>query len=110
MVPWLICCIALFVEVNFRGFLLGRLAELESLWRGSDSRKRPALLALLVSSLMFAFDPFMVNTFQHLHWIALWDGVVWGTIWLRTRNLWITIIAHAVEVIVMYSVVRTAIG
>jgi membrane protease YdiL (CAAX protease family) len=110
MVPWLICCIALFVEVNFRGFLLGRLAELESHWRRSDSHQRPALLALVVSSLMFAFDPFMVNTFQHLHWIALWDGVVWGTIWLRTRNLWITIIAHAVEVIVMYSVVRTAIG
>ncbi len=78
MVPWLICGIALFVEVNFRGFLLGRLAELESHWRGTDSRQRPALLALAVSSLTFAFDPFMVNTFQHLHWIALWDGLIWG--------------------------------
>ncbi|HEX6727573.1 MAG TPA: CPBP family intramembrane glutamic endopeptidase [Nitrospira sp.] len=110
MVPWLICGIALFIELNFRGFLLGRLADLESHWRGTDSRKRPALLALAVSSLTFAFDPFMVNTFQHLHWIALWDGLIWGTIWLRTRNLWITIVAHAVEVMIMYSAVRATIG
>lgn len=110
MVPWLICGIALFVEVNFRGFLLGRLAELELYWLGTDSRQRPALLALAVSSLTFAFDPFMVNTFQHLHWIALWDGLIWGIIWLRTRNLWTTIVAHAVEVIIMYSAVRMAIG
>lgn len=110
MVPWLICCIALFVELNFRGFLLGRLADIESHWRGTDSRERPTLLALAVSSLTFAFDPFMVNTFQHLHWIALWDGLIWGMIWLRTRNLWITIVAHAVEVIIMYSVVRAVIG
>ena len=110
MVPWLICGIALFVELNFRGFLLGRLAELESHWRGVDSRTGPAPLALAISSLTFAFDPFMVNTFQHLHWIALWDGLIWGTMWLRTRNLWMTIVAHAVEVIIMYSAVRAAIG
>jgi membrane protease YdiL (CAAX protease family) len=109
MVPWLICGIALFVEVNFRGFLLGRLAELESHWRGTDSRPRPALLSLAISSLTFAFDPFMVNTFQYLHWIALWDGLIWGSIWLITRNLWITIVAHALEVIIMYSAVRAAI-
>ncbi len=108
MVPWLICGIALFVEVNFRGFLLGRLAELESHWW--KATPRPALVALVISSLTFTFDPFMVNTFQHLHWIALWDGLLWGMIWLRTRNLWITIVAHAVEVIVMYSAVRMAIG
>lgn len=110
MVPWLICCIALFVEVNFRGFLLGRLAKLESYWQGTDSRPRPALLALAVSSLTFAFDPFLVHTFQHLHWIAVWDGLMWGTIWLRTRNLWITIVAHAIEVIILYSAVKAAIG
>lgn len=110
MVPWLICGIALFVELNFRGFLLGRLAELESHWWSSDSSPRVYPLALTASTLTFAFDPFMVNTFQHLHWIALWDGLLWGAIWLRTRNLWITIVAHAVEVIVMYSIVRTAIG
>ena len=108
MVPWFICGIALFVELNFRGFLLGRLAALESrLWR-SGLAQRLSPLALITCALLFAFDPFMVNTFQHLHWIALWDGLIWGIIWLRTRNLYITIVAHAVEVIVMYSVVRFA--
>jgi membrane protease YdiL (CAAX protease family) len=110
MVPWVICGIALFVELNFRGFLLGRLAELESHWRGVDSSRRLAPLALAVSAFTFAFDPFLVNTFQHLHWIALWDGLIWGSIWLRTRNLYIAIVAHAIEVMVMYSAVRTAIG
>lgn len=110
MIPWLICSIALFVEVNFRGFLLGRLAELEWHWRGADSSKRLAPLALVISTLTFTFDPFMVQTFHHLHWIALWDGLIWGMIWLRTRNLWITIVAHAAEVIMMYSAVRAAIG
>ena len=110
MLPWVICGIALFVELNFRGFLLGRLAELETRWRGVDSSRRVAPVALAVSAITFAFDPFLVNTFQHLHWIALWDGLIWGTIWLRTRNLWITIVAHAVEVILMYSAVKATIG
>jgi membrane protease YdiL (CAAX protease family) len=110
MVPWLIAGIAFFVELNFRGFLLGRLAELESTWRGSHSRQRLSPLALTASTLTFAFDPFMVNTFRYLHWIALWDGLIWGIIWLNTRNLWMTIVAHAVEVIIMYSAVRAAIG
>lgn len=110
MVPWFICGIAILVELNFRGFLLGRLAALESkLWK-SGLPQRHSPLALITCALTFAFDPFMVNTFQHLHWIALWDGLIWGIIWLRTRNLYITIVAHAVEVIAMYSAVRTAIG
>ena len=110
MLPWFICGIALFVELNFRGFLLGRLAALESgLWRSSLAQ-RLSPLALITCALLFAFDPFMVNTFQHLHWIAVWDGLIWGAIRLCTRNLYITIVAHAVEVIVMYSAVRTAIG
>ena len=110
MIPWFICGIALFVELNFRGFLLGRLATLESvLWR-SGFAQRLSPLALITCALIFAFDPFMVNTFQHLHWIALWDGLIWGIIYLRTRNLCITIVAHAVEVIVMYSAVRFALS
>ena len=110
MVPWFICAIAFLIELNFRGFLLGRLAALESgLWRSGLAR-RFSPLALITCALIFAFDPFMVNTFQHLHWIALWDGLIWGIIYLRTRNLYITIVAHAVEVIVMYSAVRMAIG
>ena len=61
MVPWLICGIALFVEVNFRGFLLGRLADLEPHWLGNDSNRRLVPLALIASTHTFAFDPFMVN-------------------------------------------------
>ena len=110
MVPWFICAIAFFVELNFRGFLLGRLTALESrLWR-SGVAQRFSPLALITSALIFAFDPFMVNTFQDLHWIAVWDGVIWGAIWLRTRNLYLTIVAHAVEVIVMYSSVKFALS
>ena len=110
MVPWFICAIAFFVELNFRGFLLGRFTALESrLWR-SGVAQRFSPLALIASALIFAFDPFMVNTFQYLHWIAVWDGLIWGIIWLRTRNLYITIVAHAVEVIVMYSSVKFALS
>lgn len=108
MVPWFIFMIALLVELNYRGFLLGRLAALESnVWRGR-TLQRLSPLALLTSALVFAFDPFMVTTFRQLHWIALWDGLVWGLLWLFTRNLHATIVAHAVEVILVYSAVRGA--
>jgi membrane protease YdiL (CAAX protease family) len=107
MVPWFICVIAVLVELNFRGFLLGRLAALEStIWRSSAVR-RLSPLALLTSGLVFAFDPFMVATFRHLHWVAVSDGVLWALLWLLTRNLYVTIIAHAVEVIIVYSAVRS---
>lgn len=110
MVPWFICGIAFLIELSFRGFLLGRLSALESgLWR-SEFAQRFSPLALTTSALIFAFDPFMVNTFQHLHWIAVWDGLIWGAIYLRTRNLYLTIVAHAVEVMVMYSAVRFALS
>ena len=110
MVPWFICGIAIFVELNFRGFLLGRLAALESELQKSSVIQRLSPLALITCALLFAFDPFMVNTFAHLHWIGLWDGLIWGTIWLRTRNLYITIVAHAVEVMIMYISVRAVLG
>ena len=90
MVPWFISGIAFLIELNFRGFLLGRLAALEAgLWR-SGLAQRLSPLALITCALIFAFDPFMVNTFQHLHWIALWDGFIWGIIWLWSRNLYLT--------------------
>jgi hypothetical protein len=107
MVPWFICAIAVFVEVNFRGFLLGRLVWIEATWWKSDAVRRLSPIALFASALTFTYDPFMVRTFQHLHWIALWDGVIWGAIWIRSRNLFIPIVAHAVEVIVTYCAVRT---
>jgi len=110
MMPWFIIAIAGFVEINFRGFLLQRLAALESsLWKW-EPLQRISPLAIAVSSLVFAFDPFMTRTFQHLHWIAVWDGIVWGLIVMRTGNLWAAVAAHAVEVIVMYSMVRYMLG
>lgn len=106
MIPWFIFGIALFVELNFRGFLLGRLIRLETAYFETPLARSLSPLSLLCSTLVFAFDPFMVNTFQQLHWIAVWDGMIWGLIVIRTGNLCATIVAHAVEVIVMYSTVR----
>lgn len=106
MVPWFISGIALLVEVNYRGFLLGRLHYLLTAWCSSQGREVALLLALSLSALAFAFDPFMVATFQYLHWIAVWDGLIWGAIWLRRRNLYATITAHAVEVMILYLSVR----
>ena len=108
MVPWFILLIAIGVEVNFRGFLLGRFTAL--LTTCPVFAQRPFVaqaLALSLSSLIFAFDPFMVVTFQSLHWIALWDGLIWGGIWLYTRNLYIPITAHAMEVIIEYLTIRS---
>ena len=108
MLPWFILLIALLIEVNFRGFLLGRLLALTE----QMALPGPAAtgLAIGASALAFSFDPFMVITFRHLHWIALWDGLVWGLLWARLRNLYVPIVAHAVEVMVMYSVIRAVLA
>ncbi len=110
MLPWFIAAIAVFVEVNFRGFLLGRFLVLAE-------RMAPALppplasgLAVAATALAFSFDPFLVVTFRHLHWIAVWDGIVWGVLWLRLRSLYAPIVAHAVEVMVVYSIVRAVLA
>jgi hypothetical protein len=98
MIPWFVWVIAVFVELNFRGFVLGRLLALSV----------PAPLAVLLDAILFSFDPFMVATFRYLHWIAVWDGLVWSMMWLRLANLYAVIAAHAVEVMIMYCVVRAA--
>ena len=112
MVPWFILLIAIAVEMNFRGFLLGRLLALFSQHtRPSKSLNNIApVMTLGISSLVFAFDPFMVSTFQHLHWIALWDGFIWGWMWLQTRNLYIPMAAHFMEVIIEYLIIRVALA
>lgn len=110
MLPWGIVLIAVLVELNFRGFLLGRLL---SLCQSSRLRHHPtagpalgSMLAITGASTVFAFDPFMVATFKHLHWIAIWDGMIWGAIWVRFRNLYAPIVAHTVEVMIMYSILK----
>ena len=110
MLPWFIAAIAVFVEVNFRGFLLGRLLALTEQMVPALPVPLAAGLAIGASALAFSFDPFMVATFRHLHWIAVWDGLVWGLLWVRLRNLYVPIVAHAVEVMVMYSVIRTVLA
>jgi hypothetical protein len=111
MVPWFTIVIAMAVELNFRGFLLGRLLVFfdEALQTGYPSATRlrmKVFLPLSISALTFSFDPFMVITFRNLHWIALWDGLVWGWMWMRMHNLFATMTAHAVEVAIVYLIIR----
>jgi len=96
MFPVGIAVIGILIELNFRGFQMGRLLALF----GDSSRGRIA--AVVLASLMFAWDPFMVRVFQHLHWIALWDGLAWGILLLRTGSLYATMAAHTVEVWILY--------
>ena len=106
MLPCAILLIAIGVELNFRGFLLGRLLAFSHQTLLSKYPRLASATAITVSALVFSFDPFMVATFKDLHWIAVWDGLVWGMMWVRLRNLYATITAHAVEVIVMYAVLK----
>jgi membrane protease YdiL (CAAX protease family) len=112
MVPWIILLIALGVEINFRGFVLGRLLAIFSTTRLPLIKIQGVayLLALGISSILFTYDPFMVSTFRELHWIALWDGLIWGGLWLHTRNLYIPIAAHAMEVIIEFLTIRAVLA
>ncbi len=96
MFPVGIAVIGILVELNFRGFQMGRLLTLLG--------QSPAgkLGAILIAALAFSFDPFMVRVFHHLHWIAVWDGLVWGVLLLQTRSLYATMAAHTVEVWILY--------
>ena len=118
MVPWFILVIAIAVELNFRGFLLGRLLTLlapepdnSNLTQSRFIRTRGAIiLPLGISALTFSFDPFMVTTFRHLHWIAVWDGLIWGWMRIRMNNLYAVIFAHAIEVIILYLIMRATLS
>ncbi len=116
MIPWFVIAIAIAVELNFRGFLLGRLSTIltqPQQWastRLGTTRHTSTTLAICLSAFTFAFDPFMVETFQHLHWIAIWDGLIWGSIWIRYRNLYTVITAHAVEVIILYTCIKVSLS
>ena len=96
MFPLGIAGIGVLVELNFRGFQMGRLLALF----GDSTVGRIA--AVIVSAMVFAHDPFMVRVFQHLHVIAVWDGLVWGILLLRTGSLYATMAAHTVEVWILY--------
>ena len=100
MVPWGIFLIAFLVELNFRAFLLGRLLTL------FGTRWYAKGLAVLISALIFSWDPFMVMVFRGYHWLAFTDGLIWGVLFLWTRSLYSTITAHTIEVILVYSILR----
>ncbi len=111
MIPWFTVLIAIGVELNFRGFLLGRLERLCGRWLSTTPANHPrfgAIAAMLISALVFAWDPFMVMTFRHLHWIAVWDGLIWAALFLRWRNLVTVIAAHSLEVMILYLSVKAA--
>jgi membrane protease YdiL (CAAX protease family) len=97
MFPFGIGAIAILVELNFRGFQMGRLLALFGSSRTGQG------CAIIVSAFAFAWDPFMVHVFQSLHWMALTDGLIWGVLLLRTRSLYATMAAHAVEVWILYA-------
>ena len=100
MFPLGIGAIAVLVELNFRGFQMGRLLALF----GSSLTAQGC--AIIVSAFAFAWDPFMVHVFRSLHWMAFTDGVVWGVLLLRTRSLYATMAAHAVEVWILYAALK----
>lgn len=111
MIPWFTVLIAIGVELNFRGFLLGRLERCCCRWISTthaNGLRLGSIVAMLISALVFAFDPFMVMTFRHLHWIAVWDGLIWAALFMRWRNLVTVIAAHAVEVMILYLSVKAA--
>lgn len=100
MVPWGIVLIAIIVELNFRGFLLGRLLAMLG-----DRPYGPAA-AVVISALVFSFDPYMMTVFRGYHWLALTDGLIWGALLVWTRNVFSTVTAHAAEVILVYSILK----
>ena len=100
MVPWGIFLIAFLVELNFRAFLLGRLVAL------FGTRWHAKALAIFISAWVFSWDPFMVSVFRSYHWLAFTDGLIWGVLLLWTRSLYSTITAHAVEVMLVYSILK----
>jgi hypothetical protein len=104
MVPVGITAIGILVELNFRGFQLGRLL---SLLGGSGAGRA---IAVGLTAFAFAWDPFLVYVFRSLHWIAVWDGVVWGILFLRTGTLYATMTAHIVEVCIVYGFLKWWLG
>ncbi|MDH4195113.1 MAG: hypothetical protein OEV70_13300, partial [Nitrospirota bacterium] len=91
--------------------LLAPEPDTSNLTQSRFIRTRGAIiLPLGISALTFSFDPFMVTTFRHLHWIAVWDGLIWGWMRIRMNNLYAVIFAHAIEVIILYLIMRATLS
>jgi membrane protease YdiL (CAAX protease family) len=92
--------VAVLVELLFRGFVLGRLL----VWMPAGAPGRWS--AIVIAGLLFAWDPFLVMSFRELHWLGWSDGVVWGYLFYRSGTLVAPIVAHGVEVGLLYVVFR----
>lgn len=92
--------VAVLVELLFRGFLLSRLL----VWMPAGPVGRWS--AIVSAALLFAWDPFLVMSFREWHWLGWSDGVVWGYLFHRSGSLVAPIVAHGVEVGLLYTVFR----
>lgn len=92
--------VAVMVEVCFRGLLLGRLL----VWLPAGGWGRWG--AILTAAWFFTWDPFLVFSFGEFHWLGLTDGVIWGYLFLRSGSLLAPMVAHGVEVGLLYGYFR----
>jgi membrane protease YdiL (CAAX protease family) len=90
--------VAVLVELFFRGFLLGRLL----VWMPAGALGRWS--AIVTAALLFAWDPFLVLSFRELHWLGWSDGMVWGYLFYRSGTLLAPVVAHGVEVGLLYAI------
>lgn len=100
MMPFGIIMVSAFVEINFRGFILNRLLVI------FGNGKIGAYLAIALSSVVFSYDPFMLYYFKLFHWLALFDGLIWGYLYYRTGNILGPITAHSICVMIVYTVLK----
>lgn len=100
MMPLGIILISAFVEINFRGFIMDRLLSIFGKARAG------AYAAIILSAIIFSYDPFMLHYFKIFHWLALFDGIIWGYLFYRTGNILNPIISHSICVIIVYTVLK----